>query len=138
MLCSDRWLVHQGQYTAPDRDEQQHLNNRTRKYNSDKRSFLLDADTQFSQDLTHFFFPCPELSGFNKEAEGSLGTCLKMMSIFLLIHPSLWRTSCHWWRRKYFSSYRFDEVMILKSVEYFRVGWPFLDGCYPIYLSITF
>lgn len=58
--------------------------------------------------------------------------CLKMISIFLLIHPSLWRTSCHWWRRKYFSSYRFDEVIILKTEEPFSVGWPFLDGCYPI------
>lgn len=111
------------------------LGKENKKYSSDKKIFPVrfwytKLQRSYRPESDFFFSTHTGLSGFSKEAEGSLGMCLKMMSIFLLIHPSLWQTSCHWWRRKYFNSYRYAKVMILETEEHFRVGWSFLDGCY--------
>lgn len=118
------------------------LGKENKKYSSDKKILLVrfwyvKLQRSYRPGFDFFFSP-PGLSGFNKEAEGSLGVCLKMMSTFLLIHPSLWRISCHWWRRKYVSWYRYDKVMILKTEEHFRVGLSFLDGCYSIFYFYFF
>lgn len=69
------------------------LGKEDKKYSSDKK--ILPAKFWYSNLQRsyrlgfHFFFSPPGLSGFNKEAEDSLEMCLKMVSIFLLIHPSL-------------------------------------------------
>lgn len=111
------------------------LGKENKKYRSDKkilpvRFWYAKLQRSYRLGFGIFFSPPPGSSGSNKEAEGSLAMCLKMMSIFLLIHPSLWRISCHRWRRKYFSSYRYDKVTILTPEEHFRVGWSFLCSYY--------
>lgn len=96
MLRRDRGLIHQGLLTVA---TNRCLGKENKKYSSDRKilpfRFWYTELQRCYRTGFDIFFPLPGLSGFNKEAEGYLGMCSKMMSIFLLIHPSLWTTSCH-------------------------------------------